>query len=53
MSGAVKPEFESFTNKPIILKDKFEVFGSDAAQIGWVEVSGEAGQGGYLWYLKA
>ena len=39
MSGAVKPEFESFTNKPIILKDKFEVFGSDAAQIGWVEVS--------------
>ena len=53
MVGAVKPEFESFTNKPIILKDKFEVFGSDAAQIGWVEVSGEAGQGGYLWYLKA
>ena len=53
MSGAVKPEFESFTNKPIILKDKFEVFGSDAAQIGWVEVSGESGQGGYLWYLKA
>ena len=53
MVGAVKPEFESFTNKPIILKDKFEVLGSDAAQIGWVEVSGEAGQGGYLWYLKA
>jgi len=53
MSGAVKPEFESFTNKPIILKDKFEVFGSDAAQIGWVEVSGESGAGGYLWYLKA
>ena len=53
MSGAVKPKFESFTNKPIILKDKFEVFGSDAAQIGWVEVSGESGQGGYLWYLNA
>ena len=35
------------------MKDKFEVFGSDAAQIGWVEVSGESGQGGYLWYLKA
>ena len=53
MVGAVKPKFESFTNKPIILKDKFEVFGSDAAQIGWVEVSGESGMGGYLWYLKA
>ena len=53
VSGAVKPEFESFTNRPIILKDKFEVNGSDTAQIGWVEVSGEAGQAGYLWYLKA
>ena len=53
MTGAVKPKFESFTNKPIILKDKFEVSGSDSAQIGWVEVSGESGQGGYLWYLKA
>ena len=53
MDGAVTPKFESFTNKPIILKDKFLISGSDAAQIGWVEVSGEAGQGGYLWYLKA
>ncbi len=53
MVGAVTPEFQSFTNKPIILKDKFEIFGSDTAQIGWVEVSGESGQGGYLWYLKS
>ena len=53
MSGSVKPEFKSFSNKPIIIKDKFEVSGSDAAQIGWVEVSGEAGQAGYLWYMKA
>ena len=53
MDGAVTPEFQSFTNKPIILKDKFEIFGSDTAQIGWVEVSGEGGQAGYLWYLKA
>ncbi len=49
----VKPSFKTFTNKPIIIKDYYEVSGSDAAQIGWVEVSGEAGQGGYLWYLKA
>jgi hypothetical protein len=53
MSGSVTPEFQSFTNKPIILKDKFEVSGSDASQIGWVEVSGEGGQSGYLWYMKA
>jgi hypothetical protein len=53
MVGAVEPEFESFTNSPIIIKDKYEVSGSDASQIGWVEVTGEDGQSGYLWYLKA
>tara|TARA_R110002072_G_scaffold252703_1_gene411516 strand:+ start:35 stop:1510 length:1476 start_codon:yes stop_codon:yes gene_type:complete len=47
------PEHKSYTNKPIILKDMFEVSGSDASAIGWVEVSGEDGQNGYLWYLKA
>ena len=50
---SVEPEFKSFSNKPIIIKDKYSVSGSDTAQIGWVEVSGEAGQNGYLWYLKA
>ena len=51
--GANEPQFKSFTNKPIILKDYYEVSGSDASRIGWVEVTSEAGQGGYLWYLKA
>jgi len=51
--GANEPKFTSFTNKPIILKDYYEISGSDASQIGWVEVSGEDGQNGYLWYLKA
>jgi hypothetical protein len=51
--GANEPDFKTFTNKPIILKDYYEVSGSDASRIGWVEVSGEAGQSGYLWYLKA
>ena len=50
---ANKPSFTKFTNKPIIIKDMYEVSGSDAAQIGWVEVSGEDGQNGYYWYLKA
>ena len=51
--GANEPQFTSFTNKPIIMKDFYEVSGSDTARIGWVEVTGEDGTGGYLWYLKA
>jgi hypothetical protein len=51
--GANEPKFKTFTNKPIILKDYYEVSGSDTSRIGWVEVTGEMGQGGYLWYLKA
>ena len=53
MTNSVQPSFASLTNKPIIIKDKYEVSGSDASQIGWVEVSGEDGQSGYMWYLKA
>jgi hypothetical protein len=50
---ALEPTFKSFSNKPIIMKDYYEVSGSDASQIGWVEVTGEEGQNGYYWYLKA
>jgi len=52
-SEVIAPEFKSFTNKPVIIKEKYEISGSDASQLGWVEVTGEAGQTGYLWYLKA
>jgi len=52
-SSANAPSFKSFYNKPIIMKDFYEISGSDASQIGWIEVSGEDGQNGYLWYLKA
>jgi len=51
-SGNV-PSHKTYTNKPIILRDYYEVSGSDASQIGWVEVSGEGGESGYLWYVKA
>ena len=51
--GGNEPTFKSFSNKPIIMKDYYEVSGSDSSRIGWVEVSTEGGQGGYLWYLKA
>jgi hypothetical protein len=50
---AIEPDFTQFSNKPIILKDFYEVSGSDASQIGWVEVATEDGTSGYLWYLKA
>ena len=51
--SAIQPDFTQFSNKPIIIKDYYEVNGSDTAQIGWVEVATEAGQSGFLWYLKA
>ena len=51
--SSLTPTFKSYSNKPIIMKDYYEVSGSDASQIGWVEVTGEEGQNGYLWYLKA
>ena len=51
--GANEPDFKTFTNKPIIMKDYYEVSGSDASRIGWIEVSSESGASGYLWYVKA
>ena len=48
-----EPKFKTFSNKPIIIRDYYDVSGSDASRIGWVEVTSEGGQGGYLWYLKA
>ena len=51
--GSNEPTFKSYNNKPIIMKDYYEVSGSDASRIGWVEVAAEDGQSGYLWYLKA
>ena len=50
---SVDAAFEQFNNKPIILRDKYNVNGSDTAQIGWVEVTTEIGTSGYLWYLKS
>ena len=50
---ANEPSFKTFTNKPIIMKDYYEVSGSDTSRIGWIEVSSEGGASGYLWYLKA
>eukprot|EP01047_Picozoa_sp_COSAG01_P031510 COSAG01_NODE_2239_length_8087_cov_20.702303_3_plen_503_part_00 len=53
LQGSIEPSFTQFSNRPIILKDNFQISGSDTAQIGWVEVATEDGQSGYLWYLKS
>ena len=53
MEGSIEAEDNIFENKPIILKDRYTVAGSDMAQIGWVEVTTENGATGYLWYLKS
>jgi hypothetical protein len=53
MSGSLEAPKDIQTNNPIIIKDKYEVNGSDLAQIGWIEVTTENGATGYLWYLKS
>ena len=53
MQGSLEADDEIFDNKPIIIKDKYAVSGSDMAQIGWIEVTTENGATGYLWYLKS
>ena len=53
MVGSLEADDYIFKNNPIILKDTYEISGSDMAQIGWIEVSTEDGATGFLWYLKS
>ena len=53
MDGSLEANPVIFENNPIIIKDKYEVAGSDLAQVGWIEVTTENGATGYLWYLKS
>ena len=50
---SITPNFTQFFNSPIIIRNKYQVNGSDMSQIGWVEITTEDGADGYLWYLKA
>jgi hypothetical protein len=50
---SVDPSFTQYSNSPVIIRNQYQVNGSDMAQIGWVEVATEDGASGYLWYLKA
>ena len=36
MAGAITPKLSTFENSPIIMKDNYELSGSDAAQICWI-----------------
>ncbi|MGB2458524.1 MAG: hypothetical protein ACPIA4_05750, partial [Flavobacteriales bacterium] len=40
---SITPSFTQFSNSPLILRDQFQINGSDMAQIGWVEVATEDG----------
>ena len=53
MLGSLEADDQIFSNNPIILKDTYQVNGSDMAQIGWIEVTTENGASGYLWYMKS
>jgi hypothetical protein len=53
MVGSNEAQDLFFDNKPIIIKDKYTVSGSDMAQVGWVEVTTENGATGYYWYMKS
>tara|TARA_B100000614_G_scaffold45676_1_gene38661 strand:- start:7628 stop:8965 length:1338 start_codon:yes stop_codon:yes gene_type:complete len=53
MQGSLEAPKDIQTTNPIIIKDTYEINGSDIAQIGWIEVSSENGANGYFWYLKS
>ena len=53
IAGSIDASFTQFSNRPVIMRDRYQVNGSDTAQIGWVEVTTENGASGYLWYLKS
>jgi hypothetical protein len=52
MEGSLEAEVDIFEVSPIIIKDNYQINGSDMAQVGWVEVETDNGMG-YLWYLKS
>jgi hypothetical protein len=52
MVGSLEAEVDVFEVSPIIIKDNYQISGSDMAQVGWVEVETDNGMG-FLWYLKS
>ena len=48
VEGSLDTTADFFTNKPVIIRDKFSVSGSRMTQVSWVKV-----KGGYIWYLES
>ena len=52
MAGSLEAPKDIQSVKPVIIKDKYEINGSDMAQISWIEVESDQGSG-FFWYLKS
>ena len=48
----LQAEYDTYTNSTVIQRDTFSINGTDANQIGWVEIVDENGAQGKYWYLK-
>lgn len=54
MLTSIEATTEIYENRPIIIRDMYQVNGSDMAQIGWIDAIGADGEMlGYFWYLKS
>ena len=49
---SIIPRLHQYTNNVMILKESFEVSGSEATNVVYVKVDNEKMGSGYLWYLK-
>ena len=50
--GAITPQATLYSNNVMIMKESFEVTGSEATNVVYVKVQNADGSEGYLWYLK-
>ena len=48
----ITPDAITYTNNTMTIKEHYEVTGSQATNMAWIEVSNADGSTGYLWYLK-
>jgi len=50
--GSILPRVHTYSNKCMIIKESFEVTGSEATNVVYFKVDNEHFGSGYLWYLK-
>ena len=48
----IQPQYDRLVNNTVIMRDTYAFNGTDANQIGWVEIADENGAQGNYWYLK-